>query len=153
MQYSFDYCYSVEAENSSPLENSTPDNGITLPLCSPSEEKQTPSVHDVHDPALYISKKLSDDDKVCFLTSKFTSSQNFKYPVTSLTHLGCKTDHGCGIALQRTKHFARTVFVLQQIKTSQEVLHLLHICPHLCHVDLATGRKQQEKTTILINTC
>ena len=83
MQYSFDYCYSVEAENSSPLENSTPDNGITLPLCSPSEEKQTPSVHDVHDPALYISKKLSDDDKVSFLTSKFILSQNFKYPVTA----------------------------------------------------------------------
>jgi hypothetical protein len=82
MQYSFAYCCSVEAENSSPLKNSTPDNGITLPLCSPSEEKQTPFVHDVHDPALYISKKLSDDDKVSFLTSKYILSQNFTYRVT-----------------------------------------------------------------------
>ena len=41
------------------------------------------SVHDINDPATYISKKLSDDDRLTLLKSKSVLHHNFECPVTA----------------------------------------------------------------------
>ena len=46
-------------------------------------EQHASPVHDINDPAIYISKKLSDDDKLSLLKSKSVFPHNFECPVTA----------------------------------------------------------------------
>ncbi len=49
-----------------------------------SETSESTNIPNVHDPASYVGKRLSDDDKVMLLTHAWRPpSDNFKYPVTS----------------------------------------------------------------------
>ncbi|CAB4030963.1 Hypothetical predicted protein [Paramuricea clavata] len=53
------------------------------PASASSTRNNTSPVNDINDPANYISKKLSDDDKLSFLKSKSDLPHNFECPVTA----------------------------------------------------------------------
>lgn len=77
------YWCSVEAESSEYLEHLPPDNESCLTFNSPHKEQHTSPVHDINDPVIYISKELSDDDKLSLLKSKSVLPHNFECPVTA----------------------------------------------------------------------
>ena len=74
---------SFEAKRSISPEPIPPDNESSLTFESPHKEQYMSSVHDINDPATYISKKLSDDDKLSLLKSKSVLPHNFECPVTA----------------------------------------------------------------------
>lgn len=77
------YWCSVEAESFILPEPLPPVNESSVTFDSPHKERHTSPVNDINDPANYISKKLSDDDKLSFLKSKSDLPHNFECPITA----------------------------------------------------------------------